>query len=87
MKLLTKKQISTVARDVARMQILLLNKSGEISDELAEELTTGLRQLVERTGGEYGVGKYSDRIARHFLGPKKRVEKKERELAKVIELC
>lgn len=87
MKVLTKRQINAVARDVAQMQILLLNKSGEIGDELAGELTRGFRQIVEKTGGEYGVGKYSDRIARHFLGPKKNEKRKEKEPAKVIELC
>ena len=87
MKLMTKRQISTVAQDVAKLQIMLLNKRHEISDEMAEDLTRGLRQIVEKTGGEYGIGKFSDQIACHFLGSNKRGKQKEKELAKVIEIC
>lgn len=84
MKILTKRQINSVAKDVARMQIMIISHRAEIGDDMSRELTTFFRELVEKTGGEYGIGKYSDKIADYFLNPDKKAEKQE--LAKVIKI-
>ena len=84
MKLLTKRQIKKVAQDVARMQIMILSHRAEIGDDMSRELTSFFRELVEKTGGEYGIGKYSDKIADYFLSPGEKAKKKE--LAKVIKI-